>query len=157
MITDFVRLVSMTHVLAAIDFSGASAAVIREAEYFAQALGANLTLLHVLQPNPDDFVGFEAGPPSVMVEHDNKFQSERAQLEQLAAAANSQGIKADARLIQGPTAETILHEADQFDSKLIILGSHGHGMLHQALVGSVSAEVVKQSKRPVLIIPAADR
>ena len=50
----------------------------REAEVFAQALGGSLTLLHVAEPNPEEFVGYEAGPPSVIAEHAGKLHDERA-------------------------------------------------------------------------------
>jgi nucleotide-binding universal stress UspA family protein len=37
--------------------------------------------------------------------------------------------------------------------ELIVLGSHGHGLLFDALVGSISAGVLRKSTLPVLIVP----
>ena len=79
------------------------------------------------------------------------------QLDKLAAAISARGIPTDTLLVQGPAAETILQQADALDAKLIVLGSHGHGMLYHALVGSTSAAVIKGSHRPVLVIPDANR
>ena len=38
-------------------------------------------------------------------------------------------------------------------ARLLVLGSHGHGRLHHAVLGSVSDECVRQSACPVVIIP----
>jgi nucleotide-binding universal stress UspA family protein len=143
----------MSHILAAVDLSSVSAAVIREAEFFARAMQARLTLLHVAGPNPEEFVGYEAGPQAVRDSRAEKLRHEHTELQQRAAALRASGIEADALLVEGPTVETILKEADRFESRLIVLGTHGHGMLFHALVGSTGAGVVKESKRPVLIVP----
>lgn len=143
----------MAHILAAVDLSDVTQAVVREAELLAKALEADLTLLYVALPNTDEFVGFQAGPPSVIEERAIKLQHERDALEKFAAQLRYRGIPADAVVSEGATAETILRHADQLDPAMIILGSHGHGMLYHALMGSVGEAVVKDSTRPVLIVP----
>ncbi|MGD9634786.1 MAG: universal stress protein [Pirellulales bacterium] len=143
----------MSNILAAVDLSSVSDAVLREAESFARATSARLTLLHVVAPNTEEFVGYEAGPPAAVKSRTEKFGHEYAELEQRVAALRAAGIDADSLLVEGSTVETILKEADRLDARLIILGSHGHGMLHQALVGSTSAGVIKHSDRPVLVVP----
>ena len=50
--------------------------------------------------------------------------------------------------------ETILEEAAKLNADLIILGSHGHGGLLRALLGSVCEGVLRKSILPVLIVPA---
>ena len=42
----------------------------------------------------------------------------------------------------------------QFGADLIILGTHGRGVMYQVLVGSTSEGVLKKSKRPLLLVPA---
>jgi nucleotide-binding universal stress UspA family protein len=143
----------MTRLLAAVDLSDVTTAVVHEAELLATALAAPLTLLHVAQPDPNEFVGYQAGPQSVIESRAHKLEVEQATLEKLAASLRYRGLEAEALLVEGPTAETILQEADRLDASMLILGSHGHGMLYHAFVGSVSAAVVKESRRPVLIVP----
>src|SRR5262245_47092198 len=135
----------MTKLLAAVDLSDVTQSVVREAELLAKALGAQLTLLHVALPNPDEFVGYQAGPPSVIADRADKLEHERASLEKLAAELRYRGIQLETVLVDGPSAKTILEQADRIDAAIIVLGSHGHGMLYHALVGSVSAEVIKES------------
>jgi nucleotide-binding universal stress UspA family protein len=51
----------MKQILAALDLSAVSDAVVDRAVSIARAFTARLVLLHVAAPDPD-FVGFEAGP-----------------------------------------------------------------------------------------------
>jgi nucleotide-binding universal stress UspA family protein len=134
----------MAHLLAAVDLSDVTPAVIAEAELLAQALGAKLTLLFVADQHADDLIGF--GPTAASVS--SHLDEQRAHLEKLAAEIRYRGIHTDAVFITGPTAKTILHEADARDASMIVLGSHGHG-----LVGGTSAAVIKSSRRPVLVVP----
>ncbi|MHA1238614.1 MAG: universal stress protein [Candidatus Odinarchaeia archaeon] len=46
----------------------------------------------------------------------------------------------------------ILEVADRENVSLIIMGSHGKGILKQVPLGSVSENVVRHSKKPVLIM-----
>jgi nucleotide-binding universal stress UspA family protein len=89
----------------------------------------------------------------VIAERADKLAHERDVVEKLAADLRFRGLHADAVVTKGGSAETILEHADRLDPAMIILGSHGHGMLYHALIGSVSAAVVKDSTRPVLIVP----
>ncbi len=56
--------------------------------------------------------------------------------------------------IQGPLTEKVLHQAEEQNADLIVMGSHGHGALYHFLVGSVTAGVVRGAKCPVLVVPA---
>src|SRR5262245_12092339 len=55
---------SMQRILAAVDFSEITDAVIRAAAAQARAFAGGLWLIHVAAPDPD-FVGFDAGPQTV--------------------------------------------------------------------------------------------
>jgi len=58
-------------------------------------------------------------------------------------------------LLQGATIATVLTEADRLEANLLVIGSHGHGAVYDLLVGSVSEGLVRRSKRPMLVVPAA--
>lgn len=55
-------------------------------------------------------------------------------------------------VVQGEAVEVLLDAARAAD--LLVLGSHGHGRLFQAVLGSVSAACVRQANCPVLVVPA---
>jgi nucleotide-binding universal stress UspA family protein len=41
------------------------------------------------------------------------------------------------------------------DADLLVLGSHGHGRLHHAVLGSVSEQCVRRATCPVVVVPTA--
>ena len=47
----------------------------------------------------------------------------------------------------------ILEEANRLDVDLIVMGTHGKGLIEQAFLGSVAEKVLKKSTRPVFVIP----
>ena len=144
----------MKRILAAIDFSDVTAAVVERAAELAKAFLAELTLLHATAPDPE-FVGYEPGPQTVRDSRALEVRSEHRDLENLAQSLTDQGIQAKAKLAMGPMVMTILEHADALNADLIVLGSHGHGALYKALVGSVTEGVIRKSSCPVLIVPAS--
>lgn len=141
------------NILAAVDFSPVTEDVLQALRQVAATLPAQVRLLHVAPPEPD-FVGYGAGPGvvrgQVAAEHRTRHQT----LQQLADSLRAGGVETTALLLQGPTVETLLAEAERWPAALVVLGSHGHGAMYELLVGSVSEGVVRRAKVPVLLVPA---
>jgi len=112
-------------------------------------------LLHVAEPEPD-FVGFETGPDVVRDQMAEQFHREHEQIQAMAQRLRDDGREATALLVQGPTVDTILGQAERLEADLIVVGSHGHGAVYDMLVGSISSEVIRRSTVPVLVVPARD-
>jgi nucleotide-binding universal stress UspA family protein len=56
----------------------------------------------------------------------------------------------------GDTVSEILGTADEVEATMIIMGSHGKGLIREWLDGSVSLSVLRQADRPVMVVhPAA--
>ena len=55
-------------------------------------------------------------------------------------------------VIEGSPKNVILEEADAFDADLIIVGSHGYGMVERFLLGSVSQAIALHAKCSVEIV-----
>jgi nucleotide-binding universal stress UspA family protein len=55
---------------------------------------------------------------------------------------------------EGRGAKLCAAAAEQ-DVDVLVVGSHGHGVLADALLGSISNFVVHHSDRPVLVVPSA--
>ncbi len=143
----------MNHILAAVDFSAVSGEVLKKAGLLAKAQGARLTLLHVAAP-PPAFVGYDPGPQSVRDHRAQSLREEHTALQQHAAKLREEGFDAHALVVEGPSVETILGEARRLAATTIVVGSHGHGALYEALVGGVCAGVIRGSSCPVLVIPS---
>ncbi|MBY0468573.1 MAG: universal stress protein, partial [Burkholderiaceae bacterium] len=52
----------------------------------------------------------------------------------------------------GSAAEVIAKQASSSSFDLLMMGSHGHGNLLNAVMGSVATKVIAQCKTPVLLI-----
>jgi nucleotide-binding universal stress UspA family protein len=110
-------------------------------------------LLHVAEPDPS-FVGFDAGPDEVRDQVAREFHQEHERIQRLADRLRDAGFNAKALLVQGPTVATILAEADKVNAEAIVVGSHRRGKLYDFAVGSVSSEIIRKSKVPVLVVPS---
>jgi len=142
----------MRNILVPIDFSAISDSVVDIAKTFAECFSARIWLIHVASPDPD-FVGYDAGPQSVRDQVAEHLREEHQRLQSIAAELREAGLETTALLVQGPTAEKILAEAEEHAADLIVMGSHGHGAMHRMLMGSVSERILRKADCPVTIIP----
>jgi nucleotide-binding universal stress UspA family protein len=138
-------------ILAAVDFSDHSEAVVAQAGAFARAFGANVTLLHVAAPDPD-FVGYAAGPDTVRDARARQLREEHRRLQGFAEGLRRGGVSAGALLIEGATATKILEEATRRAADAIVMGSRGRGALRRALLGSTSEAVLRGAEAPVVLV-----
>jgi nucleotide-binding universal stress UspA family protein len=53
-------------------------------------------------------------------------------------------------VVEGHAADAILGQAE--DSQLIVVGTHGKGLVRRILLGSVSRQVLSDADRPVAVI-----
>ena len=134
-------------ILCPTDLSEASVRSVPLATHFARLHGADLHLLHVHL--------LHAGSPA---EGDVPFPGEeeaRAALEESAGGIPwSQVVHRIERGINA--APTIIDYADANDVDLIVIGSHGRRGFRRLMLGSVTAEVVRYARRPVLIVRHED-
>ncbi len=56
-------------------------------------------------------------------------------------------------VVQGNPVQEILRKAGEIKADILILGTHSKGLLYQAFLGSVTREVLLQTRIPVLIVP----
>lgn len=53
---------------------------------------------------------------------------------------------------EGEPVEEILHQSELLDSDIIVMGTHGHGLLGDTMMGSTARRVVRRSPKPVLVV-----
>jgi nucleotide-binding universal stress UspA family protein len=138
--------------LAAVDLSKASGYVIEAVLRVAMATDAEVHLLHVVIPLPS-FAGPEFKPVMEPQEVAERYLDERDQLDELITQLGDVGVAAKGLVMQGDPVKTVLSEAERLDVELIVVGSHGHSPLFDALVGSVSSGILRYSPVPVLVVP----
>lgn len=144
------------NILVPVDFSPVTTRVCVVAAELARHRNAKIWLIHVAAPDPD-FVGYEAGPDVVRDQRAQELRNEHKKLEDLARQIEKKGVEVTPQLIQGPTIETILEQAEHHDVDMIVMATHGRGLMYQMFVGSVSEGVLNKSTRPVLMVPARDQ
>jgi nucleotide-binding universal stress UspA family protein len=146
----------MRTILAAVDFSEVMDPIIDHAVRMVRAFRCALYLLHVEAPEPD-FVGYEPGPQHERDYVAQEHKEHREQMLELRDRLASEGLEVHSLMVQGPTVEKILEEADRLNADLVVVGSHGHGALRHLILGSVSEGVIQDASCAVLVVPSHPR
>jgi nucleotide-binding universal stress UspA family protein len=153
-------------VLVAFDGSPESEAAVREAATLFD--GRRLVVVTVWEPGlamalaqPQDPTGIGyVAPTSAEMATVDRAQHDRAAdtAEAGARLATELGATAEAYPVPDDTdvAETIASLAEELDACAIAVGSRGRGGLKSKLLGSASSELLRRTRRPVLVArPAA--
>ncbi len=80
---------------------------------------------------------------------------DRGRLERLKADLVSLGARdVDIEIPYGNPKKEVVDRANRPDISLVVMGSQGRGYLEEVFLGSVSHEMARRSKAPLLLIPA---
>ncbi|WP_178987306.1 universal stress protein [Winogradskyella schleiferi] len=142
----------MKNILVTIDLKGNEQLLIDQASKLAEKFEAKVWIIHIAAPDPD-FVGYSVGPQYIRDNLATELRKEHRLLQNYSVQLEKKGIESEGLLVQGPTLEMILEEADKLKIDLIISGYQDHGFFYKALYGSVSNSLIKESNIPVLIVP----
>ena len=55
-------------------------------------------------------------------------------------------------VMRGNPVDQIVEQAEERNCDLIVMGSHGHGNLTEAMLGSTARRVLRKSRIPVLVV-----
>jgi nucleotide-binding universal stress UspA family protein len=73
--------------------------------------------------------------------------------ETASAAAESPATLTDEIIIKkGNPEDQILQQAEERNCDIIVMGSHGHGAIAEAVIGNTVRKVLRRSKIPVLAV-----
>ncbi len=142
----------LTHCLAATDLSASGNLAMARAMQLTQALGIPLDVLHVLpqtlvQQVQRWLIGHD---PALLERLDQQCHEE---LSALAERFAEQETPAPGILVrQGEPSEVISREVDARGSDLLVVGAHGSGHLHEAMIGSTPISLLGQVNCPLLIV-----
>jgi nucleotide-binding universal stress UspA family protein len=143
----------MRKILIATDGSDSSHEAVVFGLELAEEQGAWAHVVHVaplVDAVPYSNFGFIA--PTLPHEFDDR---DYEPLQKAVELATEKGIRVQTELLKGKPADEIVAYADSIDADLIVVGSRGHGAFTSALIGSVSRGVLRESRRPVLIVRGA--
>ena len=137
-------------ILVPVDFGETAEHALEASIDLAKALHAKLHLVHVYQIPVYGFPdgAFIAGP-----EVATKISEAAAKgLHELVERYSQRGVPIAGTVRQGSAHEEIVAIAKELPAEMIVMGTHGRGMLAHALLGSVTERVVRTSPVPVLTI-----
>jgi len=164
--------IQIKKILYATDLSETAAHAFSYAVSLANMYGAGITILHVLAEFPgEEFISHmistttweeiqkrhysEARDILIGKKRDHVAIKEVLQAfsEEVNAKVADQTFVTDEILIKnGVPSEIILQTAKELNCDLIVMGTHGQGVIADVLIGSTAKRVVKQSLIPVLVI-----
>ncbi|MGK0190739.1 MAG: nucleotide-binding universal stress UspA family protein [Verrucomicrobiales bacterium] len=142
----------MKTIVAAIDFSEHSGAVVETASKLARSVGASLEILHAVAPEPD-FVGYAAYAYPGRDERAEELHKEKRALQEIVHGLRADGVEAKAFMKEAPTADGIVEFAAHHHAELLVIGTHSKGLLKRLFVGSTAQAVISRSHIPVLVVP----
>lgn len=153
----------MRHILAATDFSDTAAAALAQAAKLAAALGARVTLLHVVYDDKitETLLGLDAMEYLTRIVGEGATAEEGAEylrnsaLDKLREAIDNvpePRPAIDAAVVQGKPAEEVVAYAAANDVDLIVVGTLGRGAIGKAFLGSVADKVIRLAECPVLVV-----
>ena len=127
------------------DFSESANEALEVACTLAQEIGARVVLVHVA-------LGAVVAGGSFAIPTDLRMF--REPLDELKRRADDKGLKepVEAQLRQGEIAAEILAVAEETETDLIVMGTHGRTALGRFFMGSVAEEVLREAEIPVLVV-----
>jgi nucleotide-binding universal stress UspA family protein len=127
----------------------------------AQKYKAKIEILHVIPPilttlTPYPVVSGSPVLTSKLIDDyykEAKLEGKKMLTEAITLAqSKTEGLEIITKLNKGKPSDIIIAEAENEDFDLIVMGSRGLGGIKEFILGSVSNQVVHESKNPVLIV-----
>jgi len=151
-------MIAIKHILVATDFSEAADTALGYGRELATRFGATLHVLHVAENVY--FTAFGAETYASLAPDLQRDIEDAAQRRLHEAVVDSDGSGAatvPAVVTSGSPASAILDYARDHEIELIIMGTHGRGVVPHLLMGSVAERVVRLAPCPVLTVRSRER
>jgi nucleotide-binding universal stress UspA family protein len=147
--------IHLKRILLPTDFSESANHALRYGISFAREYKAELILLHVVETLS---VGYASDLfPVPMAEVLDEISGyARGEIAKLTTQARERGVTAREAVLQGKPAAEIIRYAREEAVDMIVLGTHGRGVLDHALFGSTTERVVRKAPCPVLTCRLAE-
>lgn len=149
-------MLSIRRILFPTDFSTKSVSAARYVATLTHQLGAQVTVLHVSHAHATYADGSDVSlPPAYALDLAwcQLQESQAAEKMREFVCSSMRDVAVVPRLLAGDPATTIIHQANELNADLIVMTTHGSGVLRRMLLGSVTAKVLHDANCPVFAIP----
>jgi len=148
-------MLSIKTVLVPTDFSDASESALNYGKAMAEAFGASLHVLHVMEDLLAHAWAAEVYVASMPNLRDEIERESRQRLGTMLTPEDVTRLRAEIALVAGNPFIEIIRYAKANNVDLIVMGTHGRGPIAHMLLGSVAEKVVRKSPCPVLTVREA--
>jgi nucleotide-binding universal stress UspA family protein len=142
---------NIQRILAPTDFSELSKQGLTSALELAEAFGAKLLLLHVVEPPPYPVEGIMPSHLGATLLDDLERQASN-DLAQMLSETHGSIVDVTRREVVGIPYRKIVEVAEEEKSDLIVMTTHGRTGLSHLVMGSVTEKIVRTAPCPVLTI-----
>jgi universal stress protein A len=144
-------LMNIQRILAPTDFSELSKQGLTSALELAEVFGAKLLLLHVVEPPPYPVEGIVPSHLGATLLDDLERQATN-ELAQALSETQTSGAEVARRVVTGVPYRKIVDVAEEEQSDLIVMTTHGRTGLGHLVMGSVAEKIVRTAPCPVFTI-----
>ena len=139
-------------ILAPTDFSDLSKQGLKSALELAQSFGAELLLIHVVEPPPYPVEGIVPSHLGATLLDDLERQASHDLAHQMLPETQGSTVSVARRVVVGIPYRKIVEVAEAEKSDLIVMTTHGRTGLSHLVMGSVAEKIVRTAPCPVLTI-----
>lgn len=150
-------MIALKNVLVPTDFSETSDSALRYGKALAQAFGAAIHVIHVVEEPYGQPWAVEAYGFSLASLQEEWIKDAQTRLAASLTDEEKTSLKATPTTILGHPVMEILRYAEDHAIDLIVMGTHGRGPLGHVVLGSVAERVVRKAPCPVLTVRAKER
>ena len=156
------------NILFATDLSENARYALEYASTIANRFGAAITILHVLEElSPSslgivsEIVGKERWTDLKKRNEEKVITSIRTRIEDVCNEI-SQSVPECPFIVQniivktGHPVDQIIHYAEKKDCDMVVMGSRGHGIFTETMLGSTSRRILRKCTKPVLVVRLPD-
>jgi nucleotide-binding universal stress UspA family protein len=133
------------------DFSEAAGDAAPLAFELAKELGARLTIFHCVEQDvPPPY--YAAGITSIFELNDEVLSMARQQMATLLPDSLAEELEHDFVIREGRSAQQLVEYASESAADLVIMATHGYSGLEQAMLGSTTDRVMRNTPCPLLVV-----
>jgi nucleotide-binding universal stress UspA family protein len=138
-------------ILVPIDFSETAAAALDYSKTLAAAVGAALHVLHVMD---DPLLGFKLPDHVCSIPIIRKLMEQEASehMSKVLTADEQKKFRAELITVWGSPYVKVIEYAKEHEIDLIVMGTHGRGIIGHLLLGNVAERVIRHASCPVLVV-----
>lgn len=133
-------------IVVGLDTSDSSQDALRWALDEAERSKRRVLIVHVWHWSTDALAS-----PTALLGLPDSHKTGRALLRSAKVQATVRGVDATTRLLEGSAAQQLTAVAA--DAAMLVVGSHGHGVVGKMMLGSVSSGCVQHAACPVVVVP----